>query len=842
MKRFKKLLCMSSAVFTIVCPMNSFNANAEEVVQNQSEENILKLPEGYNDLKELVKFMIGFKCEKDPSRDKCEKDEYKRITHVQGDILIGEDSGDSEIKKAKLNDTITFTGTLDVSVIKEAMGFANMGWPYGRIVNPSSTFVLKFTLDDKMYFDKKPTMDNIKLIGAKNKAGEDIFKITKVESTDKELTVTMDFVDPVMLKAKKENKVYIVKELDYALNSMDKILKIDIPNVKFDTKNQDESKRAKKGDKLTVRGKVYGNYAMDRITAAHYDPRLTGMEYDYMAHPEKIEKFQKILPKEYEEYIKNRDAHIKTVNELKELAKEVKEYRDKLVKWSQGKEEFQKKVSRYDNFTPYTIDQSNEEDFVFPENHFDMITKNLYNRIYQHDGGDDFIRKNKKEYAKTLAGEVYILGNTFGGLVGDYDYKVKSDAERIKTQEENYKKLKEKEKNKTINEKEKKSLQRLNEWKEKWEQKQKADLKYLQDNKKLIDEIRPITEKISKIRHSYSNENDSTQIIDKLSSEEYKSRSNITSLLRETFALEEIYRDYKDNNGKVYGGIKYDPKDGANATDLEKLFMSWDSLQSEKGKDFALKNDKNNENIQFTLTIPYDVNYKFQSADGKTLPEEVAKLLPKSYEIEKGQAAYVNEVEKNEKLGFEDVKVADGIWKFKTWDKTKEENVKSDVTFTGTWEFTSTKPLPNPNEAPRLEVADKEIMVGEALDLKTLIIKAIDKEDGDLKDKVQIIDKGGFDNNKVGTYKITYKVTDSKGESVSKQATVKVKEKQKPQAPENKTPKPQVPKPKQEKGVLNEQKTLPKTSSQTPKSNKALATILAVGLITLAGLTRRKRK
>ncbi|KXB55715.1 DUF5011/hyalin repeat domain-containing protein, partial [Gemelliphila asaccharolytica] len=86
-------------------------------------------------------------------------------------------------------------------------------------------------------------------------------------------------------------------------------------------------------------------------------------------------------------------------------------------------------------------------------------------------------------------------------------------------------------------------------------------------------------------------------------------------------------------------------------------------------------------------------------------------------------------------------------------------------------------------------------------------------------------------------YKITYKVTDSKGAVATKQATVKVKEKQKPQAPENKTPKP-----KQEKDVINEQKTLPKTSPQTPKSNKTLVTILAVGLLALERLTRRKRK
>ena len=395
------------------------------------------------------------------------------------------------------------------------------------------------------------------------------------------------------------------------------------------------------------------------------------------------------------------------------------------------------------------------------------------------------------------------------------------------------------------------------------------------------------------------------------------------------------------------------------------------------------------------------VNYEFKSEDGKNLPDEIINLLPKDEKTyKKGEKITPAEPTKKEIL------VEGGKWTFLGYD-TKEQTLEDkDLTFTGTWKFTSIKPLSILNEAPQLEVADKEIMVGEALDLRTLIIKATDKEDGDLKDKV-VIDKGGFNNNKVGTYKITYKVADSKGAVATKQATVKVKQPQMtlneaPQLevadkeimvgetldlrtliikatdkedgdlkdkveinkgefnnnkvgtykitykvadskgasstkqatvkvkqqqielneapnlqvkdaeitvgetlnlkdliisakdkedgdlkdkvvidkgkfdnnkvgtykitykvtdskgattvkqgavkvkdkvkPAPKKPKPQVPKPKQEKDVLNEQKTLPKTSSQTPKSNKTLVTILTVGLLTLAGLTRRKRK
>ena len=177
--------------------------------------------------------------------------------------------------------------------------------------------------------------------------------------------------------------------------------------------------------------------------------------------------------------------------------------------------------------------------------------------------------------------------------------------------------------------------------------------------------------------------------------------------------------------------------------------------------------------VDFNALLKHKVIYKFISGSEKNLPAEITNLLPKDEnKYKKGDK--VTPVDPTQK----EISVKEGKWTFLGYDPKGQTVGDKDITFTGTWKFTSIKPISTLNEAPQLDVADKEIIVGETLDLKTLIIKAADKEDGDLKDKVEI-NKGEFNNNKVGTYKITYKVTDSKGATATKQATVTVKEKTK---------------------------------------------------------------
>ena len=85
-----------------------------------------------------------------------------------------------------------------------------------------------------------------------------------------------------------------------------------------------------------------------------------------------------------------------------------------------------------------------------------------------------------------------------------------------------------------------------------------------------------------------------------------------------------------------------------------------------------------------------------------------------------------------------------------------------------------TTPEPEINEAPILNgVIDKTINIGDKFN-SLEGITANDKEDGDLTDKIVV--EGNVDTNKVGKYKLTYSVSDSKGETVNKNRTITVEE------------------------------------------------------------------
>ncbi|QXA18256.1 isopeptide-forming domain-containing fimbrial protein [Streptococcus gordonii] len=84
-------------------------------------------------------------------------------------------------------------------------------------------------------------------------------------------------------------------------------------------------------------------------------------------------------------------------------------------------------------------------------------------------------------------------------------------------------------------------------------------------------------------------------------------------------------------------------------------------------------------------TVTHKAVHEFVSGTpGKELPQEVKALLPADQtDLKDGSQATPTQPSKTE------VKTAEGIWSFKSYDKTSETVNGSDVKFVGTWEFTA---------------------------------------------------------------------------------------------------------------------------------------------------------
>lgn len=234
---------------------------------------------------------------------------------------------------------------------------------------------------------------------------------------------------------------------------------------------------------------------------------------------------------------------------------------------------------------------------------------------------------------------------------------------------------------------------------------------------------------------------------------------------------------------------KYDEGVIINAMELEeadKTFKEADGVWTFVGydadsKEANLDNVDENGNVKFTGTWiftlkEYNVKYSFVSADkDKELPEEIKNQTPKATSVKHGSSVSAPDTK------FDDVEVTDGVWTFKGWTPAEYDNVTGNVEFVGKWEFKRNASIIN--LVPTINANDKTITVGDKFDpLKD--VTATDKEDGDITLKSENVIENGVDTTKAGTYKVTYKVTDSKGASTTKTIKVTVVEKDTPAVPD----------------------------------------------------------
>ena len=532
--RYVLSITLSVILVFSAMPSLAVHADDNQALAGAGKHPISKTPEGWQDLREILAFLLSGSFDNNEEKAKAE---YEKLTRLDGDILLGTDTQHKEIKAVNINDTMNFTGTLKVDVIKKAVGMITPGvGAYAKLDGVSSQFVAEFVIPDGMIYSKKLTKDNVKLKNAK-----DIFEVTDVKVEGQKVTVTMDFVDPMLKKANKENKPYIVRDLNNALNKVSGQLEVTIPGVKFD------KTKVKPGDVLTVKGALSGNYKMGKLVTAHYDPRMRTLRNEYLKDPSKVEKFKNTMPTEYQDYQTQVTKLGQAVEYIQKLADEVKALRDEFNKFVADNKTV---IDRYLNNDPYdkTLyeNYSDDKNFEFPTGEpFKMMTDRLYNRTYQHDGHSDMDYGNKAANrpakAYSLYGEINLLRNNIAKVPKLYNH-----------------------------------------WSRNISDEQKAK------DKPVIDKLE---EMLNRAREFGDNEKGR---LHELASREFEARNAIVNMYIDSFALQELLTNPQ------YGGIRYD---NVGASEYPKLFMGWDAVQSEAGRDSVLENDANADKTAIQLTV-----------------------------------------------------------------------------------------------------------------------------------------------------------------------------------------------------------------------------------------------
>lgn len=226
--------------------------------------------------------------------------------------------------------------------------------------------------------------------------------------------------------------------------------------------------------------------------------------------------------------------------------------------------------------------------------------------------------------------------------------------------------------------------------------------------------------------------------------------------------------------------------------DLNKLVVS--ATDNEDGDLKASVEITDNGSFDNTKPGAYTVTFKVTDKDGisttktakVTVEAKPVVTFKEAFKDKTEKKTTVVKVKKSEKVTSpESPKINDkdentvfmGWFKEDTFKNAFDFNeaITGDTTVYGYW-----------NHMPELKVKDMTITEGDEFDLKSLIVSATDTEDGDLIDKVEIIDNGGFDKNNAGTYTITFKLTDKDGTTSVKTAKLTIKKKAEKANPEGK--------------------------------------------------------
>lgn len=170
----------------------------------------------------------------------------------------------------------------------------------------------------------------------------------------------------------------------------------------------------------------------------------------------------------------------------------------------------------------------------------------------------------------------------------------------------------------------------------------------------------------------------------------------------------------------------------------------------------------------------YKIVYEFISGtDEKELPQEILDLLPTDTQ-KYSEGSMIKALQPDQTSLF----LFDGTWYFNGYDaESKSASLDNsdgngNIKFIGTWEFHEHDN--HINNAPIIWAEDHVLTVGDEFDFLEGVT-AIDKENGDLTDKIEII-KSDVDTSTPGTYEVVYKVTDEDGSSSTKTIMVTVKD------------------------------------------------------------------